>query len=434
MLLKNIASQGIFLYEYVIATGAPATGDSANITGYWSLDGATATVFGTTNPTELSSTHMPGVYWQPLAQGETNGNAIAYAWKSSTSGNAINPVVVLTTGVSLPVAAPGAAGGAFIAGTNAATTITTSLTTHLVGTVDTVTTVTNQLTAAAIATAHWQDTTAGDFTVSGSIGKSLFTSGAVPGAAGGLFIAGTNAATTITTSLTTHLIGTVDTVTTVTNQLTAAAIATGVWQDSTAGDFTTASSIGKSLYTSGVVPGGTNGLFIAGTNAATIITTSLTTHFVGTIDTLTTYTGDTPQTGDSFGRIGALGAGLTALASQASITSLSSAVGTPAQAATALSTDQWTNTRAGYQDNLSGGAVALASGVILTAAGMDDVVVETGLNARQSLSIIAAACGGVSSGVNAGSPVYKGAGVATTRISATASNGDRSSVTLSPPS
>jgi hypothetical protein len=74
-------------------------------------------------------------------------------------------------------------------------------------TIPTVTTVTNQLTAAAIATGIFQDTTAGDFTVSGSIGKSLFTSGAAPGAAGGLFIAGTNAATSITTGLTTNIIG-----------------------------------------------------------------------------------------------------------------------------------------------------------------------------------------------------------------------------------
>lgn len=59
------------------------------------------------------------------------------------------------------------------------------------------------------------------------------------------------------------------TVTTVTNQLTAAQIATGVWQDATTGDFTAASSIGKSLYTSGIVPGGANGLLIAGSNAAT---------------------------------------------------------------------------------------------------------------------------------------------------------------------
>lgn len=77
--------------------------------------------------------------------------------------------------------------------------------------------------------------------------------------------------------------GAVSTVTTVTNQLTAAAIATGVWQDSTAGDFTAASSIGKSLYTSGVVPGGAGGLFIAGTNAATTVTTSFTTTFTGNL-------------------------------------------------------------------------------------------------------------------------------------------------------
>ncbi len=73
--------------------------------------------------------------------------------------------------------------------------------------------------------------------------------------------------------------------------------------------------------------GAAGGLFIAGTNAATTITTSLTTHLVGTVDTvttvgtLTTYTGNTPQTGDSFARIGALGAGLTALAQSSSWTS-----------------------------------------------------------------------------------------------------------------
>lgn len=60
-----------------------------------------------------------------------------------------------------------------------------------------------------------------------------------------------------------------------------------------------------------------------------------------------TSTGGTtvPQTGDSFARIGATGSGLTSLA----------------PAATALSTVQWTNTRAGYLDNLSAGAVAQAS-------------------------------------------------------------------------
>lgn len=60
-------------------------------------------------------------------------------------------------------------------------------------------------------------------------------------------------------------------------------VAAAVWQDAVAGDFTVASSIGKSLYTGNVAPGGTNGLFIAGTNAATTITTALTTTFTGSL-------------------------------------------------------------------------------------------------------------------------------------------------------
>ena len=92
------------------------------------------------------------------------------------------------------------------------------------------------------------------------------------------------APTTIPTSIASPTNITAGTIATVTNQLTAAAIATGVWQDATAGDFTATGSIGKSLKTNDVAPGGTNGLFIAGTNAATVITTSLTTGAI----TLTT--------------------------------------------------------------------------------------------------------------------------------------------------
>lgn len=100
----------------------------------------------------------------------------------------------------------------------------------------------------------------------------------------------------------------VDTTTTVTNQLTAAAIATGVWQDTTAGDFTVASSIGKSLYTSGAVPGAAGGLFIAGTNAATSVTTAFTTTFTGN---LTGNVGGnvTGSVGSVTGDIGGLAAG-----------------------------------------------------------------------------------------------------------------------------
>lgn len=72
--------------------------------------------------------------------------------------------------------------------------------------------------------------------------------------------------------------GVVPTVTTVTNQLTAAAIATGIWQDATAGDFTAANSVGKSVM---------NGVAL------------------GTGLTINAYTGNTAQTGDSFARLAA---------------------------------------------------------------------------------------------------------------------------------
>ncbi|HVJ82717.1 MAG TPA: hypothetical protein VNC50_16735, partial [Planctomycetia bacterium] len=77
------------------------------------------------------------------------------------------------------------------------------------------------------------------------------------------------------------------------------------------------------------------------------------------VDTLTTYAGNTPQTGDSFARIGATGSGLTSLA----------------PSATALSTAQWTNTRAGYLDNLSAGTVPTAA---LIAAAVEAAILNEG--------------------------------------------------------
>ena len=73
------------------------------------------------------------------------------------------------------------------------------------------------------------------------------------------------------------------------------------------------------------------------------------------------------------------------------------------------------------------------TGYALSSTGLDSISIETGLNARQGLSLIGAACAGKSSGVDTGSPVYLGMGVATARISATASSGNRSVVTLNPP-
>lgn len=58
----------------------------------------------------------------------------------------------------------------------------------------------------------------------------------------------------------------IDTTAPSSNGITLAAIATAIWQDSTPADFTAASSIGKSLYTGGIIPGNDGGLVWNGTN------------------------------------------------------------------------------------------------------------------------------------------------------------------------
>lgn len=60
--------------------------------------------------------------------------------------------------------------------------------------------------------------------------------------------------------------------------------------------------------------------------------------------------------------------------------------------------------------------------------------IETGLDTRDTLAIVLAACGGESSGHDTYTPIYKAAGGSATRIEATTDQyGNRSVVTLSPP-
>jgi hypothetical protein len=96
MLFKNVASQKIHIYAYDSTTGAPKTGDAANITGYISLDG-TANAIDDTNPTEVDATNMKGVYVFDLTQAETNCNAFALCAESSTANIRIEPIIGFTT-------------------------------------------------------------------------------------------------------------------------------------------------------------------------------------------------------------------------------------------------------------------------------------------------------------------------------------------------
>ncbi len=434
-ILQSVAFTWVFKLYLSTDHVTPATGKTVAVT--LSKNGA---AFGNPSVGASNATEIASGWYKFTSSTTDTGTEGPLIWLGTCSGcdnaDQAYDVVKATNGglTGIPDAVANANGGLPILSSSGTT---------LAYTVTTVTTVTNQLTAAQIATGIWQDTTAGDFTTSSSIGKSLYTGGVVPGGTNGLLIAGTNAATTITTALTANIVGNItgnlsgsvgsvtagvivttnndktgytltvtpptaaaiatavwtDTTgsdfTTLTSpgkiiftQLggaftttsssvfstaalangptggsapTAAQVATAVWQDTTAGDFTVASSIGKSLYTAGVVPGGSGGLFIAGTNAATAVTTSFTTTFTG---------------------------------------------------------------------NLTGSVASVSSGVALTAAGLDAVVVEVGLNARQALSIATSALGGEGGDT---SGFYKGAGVATHRITYTASAGERTAVTLNPP-
>ncbi len=157
----NTASQKIAFFAYDTTNNVPKTGDAANLTAYVSKDGGAVTVLADTSATEMDATNAKGMYLFDLAQGETNGDMLVFTCKSSTSGVQVDPIELFTTA----------------AGSNA-------------------------LTNATIATAVWQDATAGDFTVASSIGKALYTGNVVPGGSGGLLISGSNAGTTTLGALT----------------------------------------------------------------------------------------------------------------------------------------------------------------------------------------------------------------------------------------
>jgi len=98
-----------------------------------------------------------------------------------------------------------------------------------------------------------------------------------------------------------------------------------------------------------------------------------------------------------------------------------------AKAAAESSDGKWTTPRLAKVDSI-GGAVVLASN------GLDPVMVEAGINARQALAPILAAAAGTLSGAGTGTVVIRGGNSSATRISATTdSSGNRSAVTLSLP-
>lgn len=150
-----------------------------------------------------------GYHTYAPAQAETNYDLIAFTFVGTGAVPATVQVYPIpTTGILAPTVADrtldvSATGEAGIDWANVGSpTTSVNLSGTTVNLVNTATTVTNQLTAAQIATGVWQDSTAGDFTVASSIGKALYIANIAPGASGGHMISGSNAGTTTFGALT----------------------------------------------------------------------------------------------------------------------------------------------------------------------------------------------------------------------------------------
>lgn len=81
---KNVASQYLTLRAFNSNTGAPVTGDAANITAYLVKDGG-APAAATNAVSEVSAANMPGVYKLLLTQAETNADCVVACGKSVTA-------------------------------------------------------------------------------------------------------------------------------------------------------------------------------------------------------------------------------------------------------------------------------------------------------------------------------------------------------------
>lgn len=272
-------------------------------------------------------------------------------------------------------------------------------------TAGTITTTTNLTNAA----------TAGDFTstMKTSIGTAVAAS-AVASVTAGVTVSTNNDKTGYSLSVTPP---------------TAAAIATAVWSDTTAGDFTTASSPGKILVTQ---LGGT----FTTTSSSVFSTASLANAPTGgsapSAATIAAAVWD--ELKSSHTTSGTFGYNL-----DATVSSVYSRLGAPAGASIAADIAAVKVDTAAVLDDTGTSGVVVASGsktgYSLASSGLDAIVIESGMNARQAMSINTAALAGVLAGGGTTTVTIKGAGVATTRITSTVDgDGNRSAVTLVLPS
>jgi dihydroxyacetone kinase DhaKLM complex PTS-EIIA-like component DhaM len=107
-MFKNVAGQKVQLFAFDTTTGAPKTGDAANITAYVSKDHGTVTVLTDTGAAEMDATNAKGVYLFDVAQAESNADEATFTAKSTTANVSITPRFVTTfptTGILAPATA-----------------------------------------------------------------------------------------------------------------------------------------------------------------------------------------------------------------------------------------------------------------------------------------------------------------------------------------
>jgi hypothetical protein len=179
MYRKNVAGQFITFQLISTTDGSAITGVSPAVRRC--IDGTFAAGGGTV--TEDTG----GYYKYAMSQADTNGNNIGFRFSGTGAitvalnivTTAADPTDTVRFGLTaLPNVASGNAGALLVDGTGTAAISNSSgkvllQATQSGVTIPTVTTVTNQLTAAQIATGVWTDTTAGDFTTALSVGKSV---------------------------------------------------------------------------------------------------------------------------------------------------------------------------------------------------------------------------------------------------------------------
>jgi hypothetical protein len=84
-MFKNVAAQKFRVFAFDVTTGAPKTGDAANLTAYVSKDYGAPTVLADTSAAEEDATNAAGYYLFDAAQAETNADTLLVSGKSATA-------------------------------------------------------------------------------------------------------------------------------------------------------------------------------------------------------------------------------------------------------------------------------------------------------------------------------------------------------------